>query len=342
MTHQVDAVPDERIWQQVLHVCPPDIRGRLEGIDPIYLRRIEEVRLRLGQPVQITGFGFDRFLGLTEDVTSNPNMGLIVTEEHLARVIQAVTQASLYAVEDDLRKGFITMQGGHRVGVAGRAVLGAGGEIRSVRSINAVNIRVARERLGCAALLSRYAFDRDSLRPLSMLLISPPQCGKTTLLRDLARLWSSGGIAPGVPAAKVTIVDERSELAGSVDGRSQFDIGPRTDLLDGCPKAEGMRIAIRSLSPLVIVTDEIGREDDVKAVLDATHAGVAVVTSVHAASVEQWRQRPAMEGLYRSKAFERYVLIGRDEGPGTIVRVEDDGQAVLYRRTSSSKRVDPG
>jgi stage III sporulation protein AA len=342
VTHQVEEGPDERIWQQVLHVCPPDIRGRLEALDPIYLRHIEEIRLRLGQPVQISGFGFDRFLGSIEDVTSNAQMGLRVTEEHLSRVLQAVTQASLYAVEDDLRKGFVTMQGGHRVGVAGRTVLGVGGEIRAVRSIYSVNLRVARERPGCAGLLSRYAFDRETGRPLSMLLISPPQCGKTTLLRDVARLWSWGGIAAGVPAAKVTIVDERSELAGSVEGRPQFDIGPRTDLMDGCPKAEGMRMAIRSLSPGVIVTDEIGREDDVRAVLDATHAGVAVVTSVHAASVDEWRQRPAMEGLYRSKAFKRYVLIGRDEGPGTILRVEDEGQVVLYRRTSASKRVDPG
>jgi stage III sporulation protein AA len=153
-------------------------------------------------------------------------------------------------------------------------------------------------------------------------------------------MWSAGAIATGVQAQKVTIVDERSELAGSVDGLPQFDIGPRTDLLDGCPKAEGMQIAIRSLSPGVVVTDEIGRAEDSVAVLDATHAGVAVLTSVHAASIDEWRRRPAMDVLYESRAFDRFVLISRDEGPGTILRIEDADRHVLYRRTSSSKRVD--
>ena len=340
MIEQVDETSARRTWEQVFHVCPPDIRGRLESLDPAYLRRIEEVRLRLGQPVQLAGWGFDRFLGEAGDVTTDPRSGFLVTEDHLARVIQGVTQASLYAVEDDLKKGFVTMQGGHRVGIAGRAVLGNRGEIKAVRSIFSVNIRVARERHGVASQLAKYTVDKDNGRPLSVLLISPPQCGKTTLLRDLARLWSWGIIAPGIAGAKVSIVDERSELAGSVDGRPQFDIGPRTDLLDACPKAEGMRIAIRSLSPAVLVTDEIGHEEDARAVMDATHAGVAVVTSVHAGSVEQWRQRPAMEGLFQSRAFDRYVLIGREDGPGTILRIEDADLHVLYRRASSSKRVD--
>lgn len=340
MTNQAEKATQSHIWEQVLHVCPPDIRMKLEHVDPMYLNRIEEVRMRLGQPVQLTGWGLDRFLGEQGDMTTDPLQAVNVTEGHLSRVIQAVTQASLYAVEDDLRKGFVTMPGGHRVGVAGRTVVGPSGKIRAVRSIYSVNIRIAREQRGAASLLARYAFDRDLGRPLSILLISPPQCGKTTLLRDLARMWSSGTVATGLPAAKVTIVDERSELAGSVDGRPQFDIGPRTDLLDGCPKAEGMQIAIRSLSPGLIVTDEIGREEDSRAVLDATQAGVAVLTSAHAASIEQWRNRPAMDGLYQTRAFDRYAVIGRQDGPGTVLRIEDGQGRVLYRRTSSSKRVD--
>jgi stage III sporulation protein AA len=156
--------------------------------------------------------------------------------------------------------------------------------------------------------------------PHSTLILSPPQCGKTTLLRDLVRALSTGSIA-GLPPQKVSVIDERSEISGSVDGVPQFQLGPRTDVLDACPKAEGMLMAIRSLSPEVVVTDEIGRQEDVQAVLEATHAGVSVMASAHAGSLEQWQSRPNMMDLFRSVAFSRYIILSRRRGPGTVEQV---------------------
>ncbi|MCL6594081.1 MAG: stage III sporulation protein AA, partial [Alicyclobacillus sp.] len=285
-------------WPQVLRVCPPDVQRRLQQLPIAVLERVEELRFRIGQPLQLCSGTWDRFLHRDSGLTERAEDALVVTEEHVRRVVQVATQASLYAVEDELRRGFVTMPGGHRVGVAGRAVLSESGGIRSLRNISSVNVRIARERISAAAPVLPYTCDRQSGQPFSLLLISPPQCGKTTILRDLARAWSEGECSG--QGRKVAVVDERSEIAGCVDGVPQFRLGPRTDVLDACPKAQGMLMAIRSLSPDVVITDEIGRAEDRDAVLEATHAGVAVVATAHARTLEEWRARPYMEELFRA------------------------------------------
>ncbi|WDM03085.1 stage III sporulation protein AA [Alicyclobacillus cycloheptanicus] len=285
---------------------------------------MEELRFRLGQPVEICGAALDRFLHREAGLTDDPGEAWITTEADLSRVVQGVTQSSLYAVEDELRRGFVTMPGGHRVGVAGHVVLYESGAVRSIRSITSVNIRIAKECLGAADRLRPYVARRTDGRPYSVLIVSPPQCGKTTILRDLARQWSEGVISPASRARKVCVVDERSELAGCLAGVPQFRLGPRTDILDACPKAEGLLMAIRSLSPELVVTDEIGRAQDRDAILEATHAGVAVLASAHAGTIEEWRRRPYMSELFEARAFQRYVLLSRRQGPGTVELVLDE------------------
>lgn len=173
-------------------------------------------------------------------------------------------------MEEELRKGFITIPGGHRIGLAGRTVLSGGG-VEHLRDITGFNVRIAREVPGIADGVLPYLLDKGRQRMMHTLILSPPQHGKTTLLRDLARQISLGelgkreGIRPGL---KVGIVDERSEIAGSRRGVPAFDVGPRTDVLDGCPKAEGMMMMIRSLSPDVLIADEIGRPEDAEAVTE--------------------------------------------------------------------------
>lgn len=301
---------------------------------------MEELRFRLGQPVEVCGIGFDRFLHRDGGLTDRAEEGWVTAGEELARIVQGVTQSSLYAVEDELRRGFVTMPGGHRVGIAGRAVLYESGAVRSIRSITSVNIRIAKEQLGAADRLRPYVARRRDGLPYSVLVISPPQCGKTTLLRDLARQWSEGLVVAGSRGRKVCIVDERSELAGCLGGTPQFQLGPRTDVLDACPKADGLLMAIRSLSPELVVTDEIGRAVDRDAILEATHAGVAVLASAHASTVDEWRQRPHMAELFSARAFTRYVLLSRKDGPGTIAAILDETGMPLpsFQATSSSRR----
>jgi len=323
--HQVTQA-QQLAWSQILAVCPPDLANCLNRLDLAVRNRVEEVRLRLGQPMHICGMDLNHFLATDGSMARDIHTQFAITEDHLSRVLQAVTQSSLYAVEDELRRGFIAMPGGHRVGVAGRAVLYEDGHIRSIRNISSVNMRIAQEHLGVGDTV-KPLLERPTSGPVSVLVISPPQCGKTTLLRDLARQWSTGSLRR--PGVKVSIIDERSELAGCVGGQPQFQVGPRTDVLDACPKAEGLLMAIRSLSPDLVVTDEIGRRQDSEAILEATHAGVSVLASAHANSLEEWAGRPYMKELFEARAFQRYVILSRRRGPGTVERILDgDGRAL--------------
>ncbi len=311
-------------WRQVLSVCPPEIEARIRGLPSTIGERIEEIRFRLSQPLQVCGVDLDGFLHKSEGITTDPRDAVIVTADHISRVVQAVTQSSLYAVEDELKRGFVTMPGGHRVGVAGRVVVYESGYVRTIRSITSLNVRIAKECIGSADRIAPWLFRKSDGKPFSTLILSPPQCGKTTLLRDIARQWSTNLIRTHGQPLKVTVVDERSEITGCIDGIPQFLIGPRTDVLDACPKAEGMLMAIRSLSPDVIVTDEIGREQDKDAILEAANAGVTVITSAHANTVQEWRNRPFMDQLFCAKVFSRYVLLSRRYGPGTVELVLDE------------------
>lgn len=307
----------------VWNILPGEIQGALRRMQKEVLNRVEELRLRVGQPLQVLGMDLDAYLSATSGVSNEENEAMTVTLDMIAKTMQKATQASLYAVEEDLRRGYVTVQGGHRIGVAGRVALFEGGGIKSIRNISSINIRVAREWPGAATEVARHMMSRAEAKPLSTLILSPPGCGKTTMLRDLARQWSEGVVKGQTSGKKVTIVDERSEIAGSVEGIPQFRIGPRTDILDGCPKADGMLMAIRSLSPDILVTDEIGRQSDVDAILEALHAGVAVIASAHANSLAQWKKRPHMDQLYASGSFRRYVLLSRRRGPCTVESVLD-------------------
>ncbi|MCL6631644.1 MAG: stage III sporulation protein AA [Alicyclobacillus herbarius] len=326
-----------RSWDAVIRVCPPDVFTYLEKLSAFERERIEELRFRLGQPLQVCGDGVNAFVGRNGELTQDPKEGVCIEQEHITRVLQVVTQSSLYAVEDELRRGFVTMPGGHRVGVAGRTVLYDSGAVRSVRSITSLNIRLAKERPGCASTVWPHLWNPDTKRPFSTLLISPPQCGKTTMLRDLARHFSEG--EGRIAGMKVSIVDERSEIAGCVDGVPQFSLGPRTDVLDACPKAEGMLMAIRSLSPDLIVTDEIGRAADTDAILEASHAGVAVLASAHARNLQEWSERPYMRDLFEMRAFERFIVLSRRDGPGTIEALLDETGRRLAASVPAGRRI---
>jgi stage III sporulation protein AA len=169
------------------------------------------------------------------------------------------------------------------------------------------------------------------------LLISPPQCGKTTLLRDLARQISNGTLHARMKGMKVGIVDERSELAGCVQGVPQHDVGLRTDVLDACPKAEGMIMMIRSMSPHLLITDEIGRMEDCEAILEAVHAGVHVITTAHGFGLSEVRKRPAIRELFKAGAFSRYIVLSRRLGPGTVEAVYDrQGERIFSREAVPS------
>ena len=228
-------------------------------------------------------------------------------------------------MEEELRRGFITVRGGHRVGIAGKVVLEKG-RVRHIRDITCFNIRIAREMKGVAVTLLPYLLDPVIQGIHQTLIVSPPQQGKTTIIRDLARLISYGHNYPTFPwrGLKVAIVDERSEIAACVDGVPSFDIGPRTDVLDGCPKAEGMMMMIRSMSPDVMVVDEIGREEDAISIHEAMYAGIRVIATAHGRDIEDIRGKPVLRKLIQDQLFTRMIVLPNRKFASHIAHVFDE------------------
>ncbi|MDR7865283.1 MAG: stage III sporulation protein AA [Sporomusaceae bacterium] len=310
------------------------LAAALRAAPPALLAQAGEVRVRAGQPLLIVAGDGDVFLDAAGR-PADPAKAYIVSGEDVAKTLQIVSRNSLYACEEELRQGFLTVAGGHRIGIAGQAVL-AGGELKTLKHISALNIRLAREIRGAADAVMPYAV-AGPRRVLSCLVISPPRCGKTTVLRDMARQLSGGVASLGFAGVQVGIVDERSELAACRDGVPTADLGPRVDVLDGCPKAVGMLMLVRSMAPQAIITDELGREADAAAVREASHAGVAVVASAHGRDAADIAARPFIGELIADRVFERYIILGDKPTAGTVREIAAADGSVIYRRPGGIK-----
>lgn len=316
----------EGFEREILTCVSPRLGELLRRSVPALPGPLEEIRIRQDRPLQLIFPGGDAFVAPDGRLTADPGEAFRPDGEDLQRSFQLMAQGSVYAWEEEVRGGFLTLEGGHRVGLCGRAVTEAG-RIRTLKQVASLNIRIAREVPGAADGLLPHLVRGG--RFLSTLLISPPQAGKTTLLRDLVRQLSAGVPRLGLRGLKVALVDERSEVAGCVRGVPQRDVGPRTDVLDGCPKAEGLMLMIRALSPQVVAADEIGRPEDAAAVMEALHAGVAVLATAHGSGLADVRRRPALAELLKAGAFERAVLLSRRRGPGTVEAVLDPAREVV-------------
>lgn len=303
----------------ILEVLPLSIRGMVESLPGREKESLEEIRVRQGSPLEVATPFRSMFLSPSGRMVTREREAYCPGREDCQKILNLVSNHSLYALEEELRRGYVTIRGGHRVGLSGRVVV-EGGKAKHIRDVTGFNLRVARQVKGAARRLLPRILPAGRLE--NVLIVSPPQCGKTTLLRDLTRMVSSG---ENLPSRKVGVVDERSEIAGCIEGVPQHDMGPRTDVLDGCPKAEGMMMLIRSMSPELLVVDEIGRREDGEAIFEAVHAGVFLFTTAHGRSMEEVCRRPGIAQLVREGVFARYVLLSRKKGPGTIEAVYDRG-----------------
>jgi stage III sporulation protein AA len=315
----------------IVQFLSQELRSILKKLDQDVLKTVEEIRLRANKPLMIQNYHGDWFVDEFGNLTQVYRNLYMVKQVEILKTLELMSENSVYAFQEEIRNGFLTLKGGHRIGIAGRVVLD-GNSIKNIKDISGLNIRLAREVPGCASRLIKYILKgRNDV--YNTLIISPPQCGKTTMLRDIAKSISDGMDNLKFSGLKVGIVDERSEIAACYKGVPQNNVGVRTDVLDGCPKSLGMVMMIRSLSPQVIITDEIGSQGDKDAVVKVLNAGVKIITSAHGYNISELKSRQEVLSLLEAKIFERFVVLSNCDGPGTLEEVVDGlTMKVIYRR----------
>lgn len=284
---------------------------------------LQEIRIRVGQPVRILRSGAEYVLDNSgtewlcrpgcavqkSGKTRVPDYdALCLDSRQLENLFVHMCRYSPYAFGEELRQGFLTVAGGHRIGVAGQ-VVAEGNSVRTIRNIRFLNIRISHEIKGCADTLVPLLYEEQTSRIYNVLIVSPPGMGKTTILRDIVRQISNGG--SGKKGNTVAVIDERSEIAGCFLGEPQNDVGVRTDVLDACPKALGMEMMLRSMSPDVMAVDEIATAEDVTTLLRMMNCGVRVIATVHGESFAEMRAKPYLKPLFEADYFGRFLLLAK-------------------------------
>src|SRR5699024_5189188 len=311
--------------EEIGKLFPKEVRNLLEKAE-LKQEYLQEIRLRINGPLLVVYRGEEYFLGAKGGLCKDPGQAFHVCRRCLQETLEYLSGYSLYAYEEEVRQGYLTLQGGHRVGLAGKTILD-GEKITSIRFISFINIRFSHQVKGCASVILPYIAQGSTVR--HTLLISPPRCGKTTILRDLIRQISDGDEKR--PGHCVGVVDERSEIGGCHQGVPQNDVGIRTDVLDGCPKAEGMMMLIRSMSPEVIAVDEIGSYEDIHAIESVIHCGCRLLATGHGSCIDDIKRNPLLNRLVKEKIFERYILLEGRPRAGTVRQIFDERGGCLFQ-----------
>ncbi len=287
---------------------------------------IEEIRARVGQPLEFVYGNECRYWDVRkkemvsqEQWRQKRQMMQPMSAADLNEMLNYICNYSLYAFQQEIRQGYLTMEGGHRVGLAGQTVV-SDGKIDGISLITFLNIRVARERKGCAKEILPFLRRGQSI--YNTLLVSAPGVGKTTYLRDCIRMLSMGETLFG--GLKVCVVDERSEIAACHLGIPQNDLGPRTDVLEGCGKEEGMQLLLRTMSPQVIAVDELGEERDFAAVERAVFSGSQVLGTIHAGEIRELWEKPYLRNWLQKKIIKRFVFLKKKDTGERQIEIYDE------------------
>ena len=281
-------------FRQAVSILPERLRNIALARSTEEMRSVEEVRLRAGRVPALTCPD-----GEVSIMTAAP-----VTAQEIELLVQNASRWSLHTVLDQLRQGFLTTRGGHRLGLCGTAVMEQG-QVRTIREITSANLRIAREKKGCASEVALHIKEGGSVG--NTLIIAPPGAGKTTLLRDLVRQLSDSRL-------RVAVADERGELSAMWQGEAQLDLGESTDVLTGCPKAVAIEQLLRGMNPQVIAVDEITAGEDVRAIEQAVGCGVSLLATAHARKAEDLKKRPLYRQLLAQGIFRYLVIIERQNG----------------------------
>ena len=293
-------------------VFPTSIRPRMRKIN---WDGLEEIRVRIGWPVELIYGNHNEWLG---------NYDSMIDRQCLDEMLNYITGYSIYAMDEEIRQGYITFSGGHRIGITGHANYesfrdNSEPRITNIVDIGGLNIRIAHERKGCAETIVPYLRKEESV--YNTLFFSAPGVGKTTYLRDVIRILGND--------MKISVIDERSEIAACVNGKAQNDLGKRTDVLDACPKEIGMKMVLRSMSPEVIAIDEIGKKEEFALLEKMQNSGVKVLGTIHAGDMEEVLRNPMVRESVKLGSIERFVqLIRKGDGQRCFCIYDGEGKLI--------------
>lgn len=273
------------------------------------LDNLEEIRLRQGLPVALYYGNNCRYINPKGQLSVSYTGCIVATKADLIEGLELISESSVYALEEEIKNGYITINGGHRVGICGNTVL-KNGKISNINYVSGLNYRIAKEVIGVAKNVMPYIYNKNDIR--NTLIISPPQCGKTTMLRDVARELSEAG-------KKVSIIDERNEISAMSNGFKGYNLGVSCDVLSGAAKSEGTLLMLRSMSPDVIITDELGADEEGRVLSKIANSGVNLISTIHAKNRSELEKRAEIANIF--PFFSCFVTLSRRNGVGTIEEV---------------------
>ena len=292
--------------KDILRYFPQSIYRIIEGQVEEKKNTLEEIRIRANKPI------------ILKACYSEEVIDYRVTYKEIMEILQKICENSIYSYQNQIKNGFITLKGGHRVGITGNAII-ENNKVINLTYISSLNFRIAREIKGCSKNVLKYILNIEENSVYNTLIVSAPGAGKTTILRDIVRNISDGIV--GFNGLTVGLIDERGELAATYKGISQNDLGIRTDVIDNIPKSIGMKMLIRSMAPKVIVADEIGCIEDINAINEAVCAGIKGIFTAHGGNFEEILLNPILSNIINMHAFEKIIFLKNIGQRGTIDNV---------------------